>query len=234
MSLKSAFSRVLIVLATSVLFFASLIAMVSAANNTDLTQTINAGTLVTDIRDSSRVTVASPAVAFSATTFSFNCLTGGSRPSGTFGTNTERIYVDNPGAADNGWTLTLAATGGATDTWDNVGVTQQYDFNDPTTGGCTDGADVGDTLAGQLSVDPATSGVITADCTTCNNSNITLGSASAYDQGTTDSITLLNAALASDNIGRWYLTGVDMNQTIPAEQPNDSYSINMTLTVTAL
>ncbi len=207
---------------------------VYAANNTDLTQTINAGTLVTDIRDDSRVTVAAPAVAFSATTFSFDCLSGGSRPSGTFGTNTERVYVDNPGAADNGWTLTLAATSGATDEWENGGATESYDFNDPTgaTSGCTDGGD-GDSTAGQLSVDPTT-GTLNADCGTCATTNITLGSATAFEEGVTDSVTLLNAAAASDDTGRWYLTGVDMDQTIPAEQPNDSYDINMTLTVTAL
>ncbi len=211
------------------------VATVLAANNTDLSQTIGAGTLVTDIRDATRVAVASPAVSMSASTFSFDCLSGASRPTGTFGTNVERIYVDNPGAANNGWTLVMAATGGATDSWDNVGVTEQYDFNDAGGApvGCGDSGDA-DAFVGQLAVDPATAGVITADCTTCGTGSITLGAASAYDEGTTDNITLLNAAIASDDTGRWYLTGVDIDQTIPAEQPNDSYSINMTLTVTAL
>jgi hypothetical protein len=205
-----------------------------AANTTDLTQTINAGTLATDIRDASRVTVASPAVAFSATTFSFDCLTGVARPSGTFGSNVERIYVDNPGAANDGWTLTLAATGGATDDWENAGVTQTYDFNDPAgaPAGCADGGDA-DGISGQLSVDPSV-GTLATDCGTCAATGITLGGASAYSEGITDSITLLNAAVGSDDTGRWYLTGVDMDQTIPAEQPNDSYTLNMTLTVTAL
>jgi len=208
-------------------------ATVFAANNTDLNQNINAGTLVTDIRDASRVTVASPAVAFSAATFSFDCLSGGSRPSGTFGTNTERIYVDNPDGADNGWNLTLAATGGATDDW-NDGGSNVYDFNDPggAPAGCGDGGDT-DSDIGQLSVDPSV-GTLNTDCGSCATSNITLGSSSAYDEGTTDSVTLLSAAAASDDIGRWYLTDVDMDQTIPAEQPATSYTLNMTLTVTAL
>lgn len=233
MRLTLALHRGLILVAALLLFFAVYV-RVYAANDTDLNQTINAGTLVTDIRDASRVTVASPAVAFSGATFSFDCLSGGSRPSGTFGTNAERIYVDNPGAADSGWNLTLAATGGATDSWDNTGATEQYDFNDPggAPAGCGDGGDA-DSLAGQLSVDPA-SGSLTADCTTCASTNITLGSSSAYNQGSVDSITLLSAAAGSDDTGRWYLTGVDMDQTIPAEQPDDGYSVNMTLTVTAL
>lgn len=224
-------TKLLAVLAVTLLLL-GVVSVAYAANNTDLNQTIDAGTLVTDIRDASRVTVASPAVAFSNVTFSFNCLTGGARPSGTFGTNIERIYVDNPGAANNGWTLALAATGGPTDSWDNGGVTEQYDFNDPTTGGCDDGGDA-DSLAGQLSVDPSV-GTLNTDCTSCAATNITLGTASAYNQGTTDSITLLNAAAGSDDTGRWYLIGVDMDQTIPAEQPNDSYSINMTLSITAI
>jgi len=219
---------------TLVLFvLASGFAAVRAANNSTLNQTINFGTLVTDIRDASRVSVVSPTVAFSATTFSFTCLTGGSRPSGTFGTNTERIYVDNPGAADGGWTLALAATGGGTDSWDNGGATVKYDYNDPNTSGCGDGSDA-DSLKGQMSVDPSV-GTLTADCLTCVITNISKGSSSAYSEEApvVSSITLLNAALASDDIGRWYLTGVDIDQTIPAEQADDSYSINMTLTVTA-
>lgn len=222
--------------ATMLLIMTMLVASLAyAANTTDLSQTINAGTLATDIRDASRVTVAAPDVAFGATTFSFDCLSGVSRGAGIFGTNTERVYVDNPGAANDGWTLALAATGGATDQWENAGVTQTYDFNDPAGGtpGCTDGGDT-DGIPGQLSVDPATSGAITTDCGSCATTAITLGSASAFSEGVTDSITILSAAAGSDDIGRWYLTGVDLDQTIPAEQPNDSYTVNMTLTVTAI
>jgi hypothetical protein len=205
---------------------------VEAAGNSNFSQTINAGTLTTDIRDNNRASVASPSVTMGAIAYPFACLTGGSRPSGTFGTNTERIYVDNPGNANNGWSLTLAATGGATTLWQNGGSTQNYDFNDTGGSGCTDGGDA-DSRPGQLSVNPSV-GAITADCASCVTTNITLGSNSAYEQGVTDSITLLNAAAGSDDFGRWYLTGVDMDQTIPAEQASDSYTINLTLTVTAL
>jgi hypothetical protein len=202
-----------------------------AANSSQFNQAINAGSLATDIKDASRVTVASPSVTMSAVSFPFICLTGGSAPTGSFGTNTQRIYVENPGAANNGWTLTLAATGGPTTLWQNTGSTQNYDFNDPTTSGCADSGDA-DSRPGQLSVDPSVS-TLTTDCTSCTTSNITKGSSSAYEQAVTDSITLLNAAAASDDYGRWYLTGVSMSQTIPAEQTADSYTINLTLTVTA-
>jgi len=218
-------------IAVALLIFS--VASVYAANTPDLTQTISAGSLTTDIRDASRVPVGSPAVAFSGVTFSFDCLSGASRPSGTFGTGTERIYVDNPDAADDGWTLAFAATGGATEDWDDAG-SNNYDFNDPggAPAGCGDGGDA-DSEIGQLSVDPTT-GSTTTDCGSCGTTGITLGSASAYNQGTVDSITLVNAAAGSDDIGRWYFTGLDLDQTIPAEQPPAAYTLNMTLTVTAL
>ena len=220
----------LITLVVTILFVA---ATASAANTPTLNQTINAGSLSTDILNASRVAVGSPSAAFSAKTFSFDCQYGGAASTASLGSDSERAYVINPNAANNGWTLTIAATSGATALWQNGGSTQNYDFNDPTgvNPGCSDGADT-DSKAGQLSIDPSAA-TINLDCMTCTSSNVTKGSATAFNQGTTDAITLLNAAAASDDIWRGYLTGVAMSQTIPAEQPADSYSVNMTITVTA-
>ena len=216
------------------LAFAFSPAVAFAASNSTFNQTINAGTLSTDILDASRVTVASPAVTMSAVNFSFNCQAAGSASSGTFGSSTQRIYVMNPNGANNGWTLTLAATGGATAKWANAGSTNFIDYNDPTgtTAGCSDGADAGDTVAGQMTVDPSV-GTLTADCGSCTTTNVSKGSSASFNQGTVDSITLLNAAASSDDIWRGYLTGVDIKQTIPAETPADSYTVNLTLTATA-
>ncbi len=204
-----------------------------AASNSTFNQTINSGTLATDIMNASRVTVASPAVTMSAKSFSFDCQAGGSASTGTFGSNTERIYVSNGDAADNGWTLTLAATSGATSRWANGGVNRFIDFNDPTgsTVGCNDGADA-DSTSGQLTVDPS-AGTLTTDCGSCATSNITKGSSAGFNQGTVDNITLLNAAASSDDIWRGYLTGVSASQTVPAETPADAYTLDLTLTVTA-
>lgn len=217
-------------IATLAVGVASTGAVVRAANTSNFTQSVTAGTLVTDIRDASRVSVASPSVAFSSVAFNFSCLTGGSASTGTFGTNTQRIYVDNPDAADNGWTLALAPTGGATSTWSD-GASNTYDFNDPTASGCTDSADA-DTKAGQMTVDPSVS-TLTTDCASCTTTGVTKGSSTSYNQGTTDSVTLLNAGASSDDAGRWYQTGIAGTQTIPAEQPVANYSLNMTLTATA-
>jgi hypothetical protein len=205
-------------------------ARVLAANTPNFTQLLNAGVLATDILDASRVPVGSPSVAFSAKTFSFDCQSGGNASTGTLGTGTQRVYVMNPDAADNGWTLSIAATGGATSVWD-AGAATDYDFNDPTSSGCTDGAD-GDSFGGQMTIDPSVS-TLTADCVSCVTTNVTKGSSSSYNQGTTDSVTLLNAAAASDDTWRGYMTGAAASQTLPAEQVAGSYSIGMTLTVVA-
>lgn len=201
-----------------------------ASSTPNLTQTINAGSLSTDIMDSTHTPVGSPAFAFSAVGFSFNCQSGGSAATGTLGSDSQRIYVTNGSAANNGWTLAIAATSGATTTWSDGG-SNTYDFNDGTTSGCGDGADA-DTKAGQLTLNP-TAGTITTDCTSCNTTGITAGSQTSFAQGTTDSITLITAGATSSDIGRWYMTGVTGSQTIPAEQPSASYTLNMTLTVTA-
>ncbi|MEI7498352.1 MAG: hypothetical protein WCK11_03660 [Candidatus Falkowbacteria bacterium] len=198
-----------------------------AAATPQFQQIITAGTLLTDIRDNSRVTVASPTVAMSAINASFGCAS----TTGTFGSSTQRIYVDNPSAANNGWTLSLAATGGATSYWTSASST--FDFNDPTTAGCTDGADA-DTLSGQMSINPSGS-TITAEYTSGSSIlGISKGSNSAFNQGTTDSITIMSAANTASSTWRGYQTGIGVVQTIPAEQPAQSYTLGMTLTVTAL
>lgn len=201
--------------------------IVRASDTTQLNQTINSGTLAADTKDANRDTVVSPSFSMGATSLSFDCQT----TSGTIGSDSQRIYVNNPDVADAGWTLTVAATSGATALWQNGGSTQNYDFNDTSTSGCTDGADA-DSRAGRMTID-ASAGTLTADCSSCSSTNITKGSSANFDQGVTDSITILNAAAGSDDVGRWYLTGVNVDQTVPAEQAADSYTVNLTVTVTA-
>lgn len=205
---------------------------VFSANTPNFTQTINSGVLATDILDNNRATVASPSVALGAKTFSFDCYSGGTASTGLLGTNTQRVYVMNPDAADNGWTLTIAATSGNTSVWD-AGAATDYDFNDPTGSGCTDGGGDADAFGGQMTIN-ANAGTLTTDCVSCTTTNVTKGSSNAFNQGTTDSITLLSAASGSDDVWRGYMTDISVSQTIPAEQVAGSYSLGMTLTVTAL
>ncbi len=198
-------------------------AFASATSN--FTQVINAGTLTADIVDASYVTVASPSFALGAATFSFACQT----TTGTFGTASQQIYVKNPDAADNGWTLSIAASA-PTDVWD--GAASDFDFNDPTTAGCADGGDA-DILKGQMTINPAV-GTLAGGASSASTTNITKGSSAGFNQGTLDAITILTGAAGSSDIGDWTLQGVSISQTIPAEQAAASdYDISLVLTATA-
>lgn len=201
--------------------------LIYAANTSNFTQTINAGTLSVDIVDGSYNTVASPAVAMTAATFSFAC----QQSTGTFGTATEQIYVQNPDAADSGWTVSIAGSA-TTALWASSG--PDFDFNDPTSSGCSDGADA-DSFGGQMGLNPNAGTLAVGGCSSCTTTNVTKGSSSAFSEGTTDSITVLSGAAGSDDIGDWTLQGVSVTQEIPGEQPAASdYNITLVLSIVAL
>jgi hypothetical protein len=217
---------VLLVIGIACLSVVSIRHSAQAAPNSNFTQVINAGTLSVDIVDAGYSTVASPSVAMTATNFSFSCQSS----TGTFGSGTEQIYVQNPDAADGGWSLTLAASS-TTDVWDSAGT--DFDFNDPSgsPAGCGDGGD-SDSVAGQMTVDASGGTLGTGQCSSCTTTNVSLGSSDGFEEGSTDSITILSGAAGSDDIGDWTLTGVSISQQIPAEQPAASdYNIDMVLTI---
>lgn len=199
---------------------------VYASNTSNFTQTINPGTLSIDIVDGSYVSVSSPSVAFPDVTFSFACQTN----TATFGTASQKIYVKNPDAADNGWTASIAGSS-PTAVWD--GAASDYDFNDPGGTGCTDGGDA-DSVGGQMTIDASVGTLTIGACSGCATTNVTKGSSNSFNQGTTDSITILSGAAGSSDVGDWLLTGVSVSQKIPGEQAAASdYDINMVLSVVA-
>jgi hypothetical protein len=192
-------------------------ALVFASSTPNLTQTVNAGALTTNIFQSDDATpVASPSVAFSAVNKAFTCQTS----TATLGDTNNKVNVTNL-ATNNGWTLTMAATGGASAVWDD-GASHTYSYNTAAGTGCT---------SGQLTVNPSV-GTITTDCSsTCDGVTVTKGSSTAYVSGTADSVTLMSSASGSAWGG--YLTGVGLSQKIPASQESGNYSLGMTVTVTA-
>lgn len=197
--------------------FALLIPVVAfAATTPTLNQTINAGSLSADILQSDDTTpVASPTVAFAALNRAFTCQTS----TATLGDASDKVNITNL-ASNNGWTLAIAATGGAAATWTAGGNT--YKYNDTTGSGCTNG---------QMTVDPSVA-TVTTDCNAvCNAVTITKGSSTAYVSGTANSVTLASAS--SGAAWKGYLTGISFSQKIPASQASGSYSLGMTMTVTA-
>ena len=180
--------------------------------NSTLTQSINAGTLSTDIRDASNVIVAAPSFDMGAT----NISTAMQTTTGTFGTNTQRISVDNPGGADGGFTITLAATTGPTATWSSGA--NNYPFN---------GAAAAN---GQLTIDPS-AGTWVARTGTIDT--ITKGTSATFSGGLNTPISLATASAALEDIWNGYVTGIGLSQTIPASTPAGIYTISMTQTVAA-
>jgi len=197
-----------------------------AQTTTNFTQTINSGTLSVDITDSDYETVAEPAVTMSDTAFSFSCQI----VTGTFGTSSEQVYIQNPGAASGGWTVTLAASS-TEDLWTSGGG-EFFDFNDPGGSGCTDSGIDGDSFGGQMTVDPSGATLSAGSCSNCNTDDINLGSQASFEEDEIDSITIVTGAPESDDIGDWYIRGIQISQKIPGEQPpaND-YSIEMMLSI---
>jgi hypothetical protein len=195
-----------------------------ASSTSNFQQEITSGTLAIDIVDASYASVGSPSVSMGSETFSFSCNTS----TGTFGTATEQIYVSNPDAADDGWTASLAGTTSTT-YWDSSGT--DMDFNDEGGGGCTDGGDA-DSLIGLMYIDPS-GGSLAEGASGNGTSGVTLGSASHFNEGSTDTITIVSSDGSTD-IGDWTVQDVSVSQTIPPEQPAaDDYDIDMTLTIAA-
>ncbi len=227
--------NVLLVIFVAIAFTSgsSLVAWAALTDTSSFTQVISAGSLSTSIVDATYVDVGAPSVVMSSKVFSWTCLSGASASTGTFGTNTQRLYVSNPSAANAGWTLSVAGSA-TTALWTGTGP-NYFDFNDSTgaTPGCTDGADV-DVKAGQMTIDASVGTITKGQCAVCTTANITKGASTGLSEGVTNSVTIMNAAALSDDIGDWYLTGATVSQTIPAEQPTVAdYALTMVITVAA-
>ncbi len=180
--------------------------------------------LSADIVNASNVSVATPSISFSNMNFNFACQTN----TATLGVSAQQVRVVNTTATST-WTLSIAATSGASALWTNGG-TRTYDFNDPTGTGCNDGAD-GDSVGGQLSINPAVA-TITPDAS-CSNTGVAAGVSSAFNQGVTDSIVLVTGNASAEVNCMWNITGIGISQKIPAEQSESSYSIGLTMTLVA-
>ena len=169
--------------------------------------TITSGTLNIEMVDSGGTAVTSPVITMQQKSFSFSNQTS----TGTFGAASQKIRVSNPTGTAT-WTASIAAKDGNTSTWSGSSYTM--DFND------SSGA--------QLTINPS-GGTITAGGGVITG--VSAGSSSAFDQGTTDSITLYSADGVAATYDYFDLTGVSVSQNVPGGQEADTYTIYMTLTV---
>lgn len=202
--------------------------VVFASNQAQFTLKINAGTLAIDIADTANdfATVASPTVAIgggSGIPASMTALVGAAAPAGTLGTADQAVFISNPDATAAGWTASLAATApAATAEWDSG--TAQFAYNAATA------------PAGQLTVDPSVA-TLTNGRSLVGTTGVSLSSSQTFVLGTTDVVTLVDAAAYVDEttgaakIGDWVIQGIALNQTIPAQTSSGDYTLPMTLSV---
>lgn len=187
------------------------VANAATTASSKLSQTINPGVLSTDIRNSSNVVVNNPTFSMAAKTVSFSQQTS----TGTFGDNQNRIYVENPGAADNGWTLTLNVATPGTGVW-SAGGGKQYKYN-------------GTINEGRLTVNPA-GGTVTPVIGAA--AGITKGASTTFSG--TSPVTLMSASATASKVWAGYITNTSLAQTIPAGQAAGTYVLPMVQTITAL
>lgn len=131
---------------------------------------------------------------------------------GTLGTNDQRLTVDNPGAANNGWTLALAGASGAA--WTSGANT--YPFNAATS------------AQGQLSITSA--GTVTP---VIGGATGVSGASTSTFSNSTSSITIMDATSSAANVWNGYITGIGLSQTVPVGTPAGSYTLNLVQTLTA-
>jgi len=179
------------------------------------------------IVDASGIDVISPLVAFASSTVSTSQC---SLQTATLGTSSQKIRINND-LITNGWNVSMAATGGPTALWTSGSNT--YDFNDPSgsPAGCGDGGDA-DALAGQLRVNPTTQTVTPK--AGCSTTGLSTGTDTKFSQGITDAITLSAATSSSSRFCYWDITNIPLEQRIPAATAAGNYSLDMTVTMTAL
>lgn len=169
--------------------------------------------------NSSNVPISSPSFAMTASTTSFSCQT----TTGTLGNSNARIRAAVGSDYNFGWTLSLGATGGTSATWSN-GSGSTYAYNNPAGSGCT---------AGQLTVSGA-SATYQHACIGAGIGVSTFSGVDSYSNGSVDAITLISAGVAA-NLGCYrYAYGYTLTQNIPPEKRSGTYTLGLTLTMTAL
>lgn len=185
------------------------------------------GAVSVDIVDASGVSVSSPSYSFANVDIGMSCQT----TTATLSNSSQRVRVTNS-MTSGGWSLSIAATDGATAAWVRDDTAQHYDYNDPSGSppGCGSGSD-GDGIAGQLTLSPGASTITPQSG--CSATGLSRGSTAGFDQGNTDVVTLVTASSGADLGCYWDITGITASQTIPPTQFEGHYSLTMTVTVVA-
>lgn len=197
------------------------------AANANFTMSIIPQPLAVNIVDQDYNPIEEPEVDFAELPYTQECR----EITTQLATAEQQVYVRNFDAADGGWTVTISADD-PTAFWSNG--EYEFDFNDPTGDGCTDGDDP-DMLAWSMEIYTDTPSLDSWLCPACSPDFVEYISSWVFDeQGWVNSVTLLYATADSDNRGDWLLSDIIIRQTIPASQPAvGDYEIPLLLSITA-
>lgn len=180
--------------------------------------------LSVNVVDQDGQSVADPSINFQTTTTDFDCVTS----HGTLGEANQKIRITND-TSSAPWSLSLAATDGPAALWNSGDNVYSYNNNSGDPNGC----DVGDNdWAGQLTVNPQAATIESP--TNCSLGGLILGEATAFLESVNDSIVLLSADSSADTNCSWNMMNIELWQMIPPAQPAGWYTLDMTLTITAI
>ncbi len=187
------------------------------------------GVLSVGFVNASNVALPSPSISMGATTINTQC----QNVATDFNSASRKLRVINDSGVP-GWGLSVAATGGATALWQHSTDPTNYDYNDPSGSptGCYPGSD-GDLVGGQLSLEPSAVGATITPKSGCTNTGVTLGSSAAFNQSVIDAITLASGSSSAGLLCYWDLTYQTISQKIPPGQTAGTYTLDLTVTVTA-
>lgn len=163
---------------------------VSADSRPTFNVVIEPGLLAAAVRGQDGGRLESPVIYLNEKTSTY-C--SGSIKTGMLGTESERLYMENPDATTDGWSLSLAAKQPSPDLDQSIA-----DVVDP----CVSAT------KGAVIIDP-TKALLNTDCLRCSTNNIAIGSRQNFvDTGVP--VTILQSGQKSEDIGRWYVTGINV------------------------
>ncbi len=168
----------------------------------------NTPVLTIDIVDNLGASVLHPSITLSSVIFAFISQSS----TGILGVPLEKIRLSNQ-TTNPAWSVSIAATGGVGALW-NDGNGQTMNYNDPGIGG-------------QLGIDPSIATITRTDGG--STAGISLGSPAAFEAGIVDNITLFTSSSAAINQS-YDLTGAELLQIVPNQQPAGTYTLDLTLT----
>lgn len=225
----------------SFVFFGVISSIVLAAENksTDFKIQINPGTFYVGFVDSGNnyQEVTDLEFGFDQKSVSMECLSGEGSPTMYFGhdasegVDARNLYIANPDAAREGFTISIAATNGANAVWSQAGNSFVLDYNANDCSSVNKPLDIEGVTnyGGRMYIDPSVAELRTGKCAGCSTNGLQLGTANHFEYGNIDSITLVQASSSADNIADYILNGIKVSQTIPAMFSSGDYSLDMTI-----